>query len=623
MRTFTKNFIPALALLPAALSTPGWAAEAETDGDTIVVTAGRAEQQLSEVGKSISVIDRVLIDQRQTVSVADLLRTTPGVSIVRNGGPGSFTSVFIRGAQSEQTVALIDGVKLNDPSSPAAGFNFSDLMTDNIERIEVLRGPQSVLWGSQAIGGVVNMITRAPTENLTMRASGEYGRYDSGHLSGSVSGRAGPVTLSAGAGYLTTDGISVAGSGTERDGHHLFGANAKAIVTVSDAVSIDLRGFYTRSKVDLDLAFPLGDSADYQRQEQIVGYAGLNADLLDGRLKNRIAASYTLIDRDSYDPAQTPSRTLQGRGRNVRYEYQGLVAIADGVNATFGAEHQKEYYRTFDTFSGIQKRRSNTDSVYADLHVKPLSGLSVGAGIRYDDHSGFGNATTKSADIAYSPNDGTTQLRASYGEGFKAPSLYQLFGDFGDPSLVPERAKGWDAGVTQKLLGGAAELGAAYFTRTVREQIDFDLVTFTYGNLARVRSRGVELGLRLRPAEGFTVDANYTYATSINIERTDPNFGNDLARRPRNSVSVSADYIWWFGLQSGATITHVSNSFDDARNTRRLGGYVLVDLRAAFPVTTAIEFTGRIENLFDERYQTAAGYGQPGRAAYAGIRLRY
>lgn len=617
MRTFTNTIIAALALLPAAAH----AGEAESDGDMIVVTAMRSETKLSEVGQTISVLDRTLIDQRQTVSVADLLRTTPGVTIARNGGPGGLTSVFIRGAQSEQTVALIDGVKLNDPSSPGGGFNFADLLTDSVERIEILRGPQSVLWGSQAIGGVVNLITRAPTDALTIGATGEYGRYDTGHLTGTVSGRAGPVAFSAGAGYLTTDGISAfdrALGGVERDGYHLFGANAKGVVTLTEAVSVDLRGFYTKSKVDLDgfvaPRFTFSDTFDRSRQEQIVGYAGLNAAIFDGKLKNRFATAYTLIDRKS---------VTTGRGRNLRFEYQGTAAITGWASAIFGAEHEKQSYRTL-AFSVLEKHKANTDSVYGDLHIRPVDGLSVGAGVRYDDHSSFGHATTTSADVAWSPNGGVTQLRASYGEGFKAPSLYQLYGEYvGRANLVPEKAKGWDAGVAQQLLDGAIELTATYFSRKVRDQIDYSFSTGTYDNLARVRARGVELGIRLRPAEGFTVDANYTYTKSLNRERSDANFGKDLARRPRNTVNVSADYAWAFGLATGATVTHVSNSFDDPGNFTRLQGYVLVDLRASFPVTDAVELFGRIENLFDERYQTAFRYGQPGRAAYGGVRLRY
>jgi vitamin B12 transporter len=625
MRIFTTSLIAALAILPGAAR----AEEADADADTIVVTATRTEAKLSEVGKSISVIDAALIEQRQTVPLADLLRTLPGVTIQRNGGLGGVTSVFIRGAQSDQTVALIDGVKLNDAAAPGGGFNFADLLTDNLERIEVLRGPQSVLWGSQAIGGVINLITRAPTDDLSIRASGEFGRYESGRLSGAVSGKVGPTAISAGAGYLTTDGISVADGGTEKDGYHLFGAHLKTTTELTDQISLDLRGFYTRSKVDLD-GFPppnytIGDTDEYQRQQQIVGYAGLNVGVFDGRLRNRIAASFTRIDRDSYDPAAAIVKNFDARGRNLRFEYQGTADLGI-ARATFGAEHQEEKLRTISAFFGppaTARAKANIDSLYLDLHARPVEGLNLGAGVRYDDHNQFGDATTLSADLAYTPNAGSTIVRASYGEGFKAPSLYQLYGDFGTPGLRPEKAKGWDAGIAQKLIGDAVELRATWFQRNTTNLIDFDLGTSTYANIVRARARGAEAELRIAPTDDLLFTANYTFTNARNHERSDPNFGKQLARRPRQTVNVTGDYRWPFGLTTGATITHVAGSFDNAANTTRLGDYVLVDLRAAMPLTEAVELYGRIENLFGERYQTAAGYGQLGRAATAGVRLRY
>ncbi|WP_165323685.1 TonB-dependent receptor plug domain-containing protein [Rhizorhabdus phycosphaerae] len=623
------SILHTLLFATAVVPTAAHADAAGEDADTIVVTATRTDTPLSQVAQSISVVDARALELRQTPSVAELLRTLPGVTIVRNGGLGSTTSVFIRGAESDQTVALIDGVKLNDPSAPGGGFNFADLLTDNLDRIEVLRGAQSVLWGSQAIGGVVNLITSAPTQALQIKASGEYGRYDAGRAVANVSGTVGPVALSAGAGYLTTNGISVAdrsGGGSEPDGYHLFGAHAKAQVTLADDLSLDLRGFYTKSKVDLD-GFPppdfsLGDTDEYARQEQIVGYAGLNAGLFDGRLKNRLAVAWTRIDRQNYDPAGTPVLTFDAVGRNLRFEYQGGAQLADWVDATFGAEHEGQRYRTESIYSPLDHRKANIDSVYGLLTLRPVSGLTAAAGLRHDDHSQFGGKSSANASLVWTPNRGATVLRATYSEGFKAPSLYQLYGDFGFDKLRPEEAKSWDAGIEQSLIGDLLQVRATWFERRVTNQIDFDLNSYTYANIARARARGAELELVMHPTAGFEVRANYTYTKAQNRERSSANFGNSLPRRPRNAVSVTADYAWSKG-SVGATVTHVSNSFDNAANSTRLQGYALVDIRASFPLNESIELYGRIENLFDERYQTASGYGQPGRAATAGARLRY
>ena len=234
-----------IILLAAAIVSPMIAHAEDSSGDTIIVTASRGAQPLSKTGQSVTVITADEIKTRQSNAVADLLRTVPGVTFTRNGGLGTNTSVNIRGADSDQTVALIDGVKLNDPSSPGGGFDFGNLLTGNISRIEVVRGSQSVLWGSQAIGGVVNIITREPTKDLTINAQAEYGWRNTGQVVGNVSGKFGPVSASIGAGYLRSDGISTyneARGATERDGYKNYGANAKFNIALSDAISVDLRG---------------------------------------------------------------------------------------------------------------------------------------------------------------------------------------------------------------------------------------------------------------------------------------------------------------------------------------------------------------------------------------------
>lgn len=603
--------------------------------DTIVVTATRSPEPLSRIGQSVTVLDAPTIRTRQTQAVIDLLRTTPGVTIARNGPLGNVASVFIRGADSDQTVALIDGVKLNNPASPGGGFDFGNLLTGNIERIEVLRGPSSVLWGSQAIGGVVNLITAAPTPELRINARAEYGSDDTAQVVGNISGTAGPLAISGGAGYLRTDGFSAFDKGTERDGYRNYGANAKVIATLSDAISLDLRGYYSNGRADFDgfapPTFAFGDTREYGRVEEIVGYAGANVALFDGKLRNRLGFAYTDTGRDNFDPDGFTRETFSSTGRNERFEYQGVADLGP-VTATFGAERETSRYRTL-SFGDAARGRARLDSVYGQLAVTPLSGLTATAGVRHDDHDRFGGATTAAASAVWTI--ATTTLRASYSEGFKAPTLFQLLSDFGNASLDPERARGWDAGVTQSALDGRLEASATYFDRRSRGLIDF-VSCFgstspicvgrpfgTYDNVAKARSQGVEIGLAARPVDALRLAANYTYLKAENRSTGTANFGRRLARRPAHSANVTLDYAWPFGLETGATLSHVGDSFDNAGNTRRLDSYVLADIRASFPVTANIEVYGRVENLFDERYATASNYGTQARAGYAGVRLRY
>ncbi|HEY0269718.1 MAG TPA: TonB-dependent receptor [Sphingomonas sp.] len=636
-----------LLLLTAALpAAPALAQTAQSDagltdaarsGDQIVVTAGRFAQPLSQVGQSITVFDGDAIRRLQAVTPLDLLRETPGVAIAQNGGIGTTASVFIRGAESDQTVALIDGVKINDPSSPGGGFDFGSLLVGNIDRIEVLRGPSSVLWGSQAIGGVVNLITRQPTATLAVNARVEGGSFGTAQGVANLSDTFGPLSMSVGGGYFRTDGISAYDGGTERDGDRNYGGNASFNLALTDAISIDLRGYYARSRTDFDGFAPptytFGDDREYGISREFVGYAGLNAALFDGRFRNRLSFGYTDTNRRNFDPASDPSETFLGKGRTERIEYQGIVDIAGWAHATFGAEHEHSRFLTGGDGS-TDIGHEDIDSGYAQAVVTPIAGFTATGGVRYDRHSQFGGHTSLSGSAVYTPNAGGTTLRASYTEGFKAPSLYQLLGDYGNAALRPETSKGWDAGVTQKALDGRFEASATYFRHRSRDLIDFvDCIDQTgicanrpfgtYDNVARARVQGVELMVTLKPVDALRVTASYTYLDARDRSPGGDTYGDRLARRPDNSITVNADYAWAFGLSTGATVTHVSSSFNDDANTTRLQGYVLTGLRASYPIGRHLEVYGRIDNLFDVRYETIYQYGQPGRAAYGGVRLSY
>ncbi len=642
---FLKVTISASAIcasLSAAAMAQDTLAEANQREPVIVVTANRTAQPLDKVGQSITVIDFAEIERRQTQAVADILRTVPGVSITRNGGVGTSTSVFIRGAESDQTVALVDGIKLNDPSSPGGGFNFGNLLIGNIERIEVLRGPSSVLWGSQAIGGVINMITRQPTQDLSVNLRGEYGYRDTGQLVGNIAGKAGPLSASVGAGYFRTDGISAyseARGGTEKDGYENYGANGNFNLALSDAISIDARGWYSEGRVNIDgfppPSFAFGDVNEESRTREIVGYTGINAALFEGRFRNRLGYAYTDTRRRSIALDGPASETFAGHGRNERIEYQGIFDIAEGWQLTGGLERETSRFSSSSFGAAPSVGRARIDSVYAQIVASPLSGLTLTGGVRHDNHNRFGGATTFGASGVYAISQTGTTLRASYAEGFKAPSLFQLQSDFGNQRLQPERSKGWDAGITQDLVDGRLQASATYFRRDSDDLIIFISCPLprtgicagrpsgTYDNVSKARAEGVEIGLMMQPVDALRLQANYTYTDATNRSPGNANFGRQLVRRPQHSVNALIDYRWGFGLETGVTLTHVGANFDNANNSRKVEGYVLADLRASFPLTDRVEIYGRVENLFDERYETVFRYGSPGRAGYVGVRLTY
>jgi len=664
MRTFELLFTlasvaalsaPASAAAPMApdVATP---ADAElTNDNAIVVTALRAPTRLDQVASSVTVIDNAAIDRAQAPMVSDLLIRTPGITFTRNGGYGTSTTIRIRGAESDQTVVVIDGVKLADPSSTGGGYNFSNLLTGDAGRIEILRGPQSVLWGSHAIGGVVNIVTVAPTRPLEGSVSVEAGSRDTENVRAALGGTSERVDWRIAGNGFHTDGISAISprfGGTERDSAHNYGGTGQADVRLTEGVSVDFRGYYSRSKVGIDSAGTVPDSPEYSRNREWLGYVGLNADLFGGAFHNRLSFSNTDTARLNINPSRTINTlTFDARGRARRYEYQGSVDVAQGWGVVFGAEREEQRMRTAsppNTPAAYVTTRGSADinSFYAKLNGTVVEGLTLSAGARRDHHSSFGNSTVFGAGGAWSLFDGKTVLRASYGEGFKAPTLYQLFSDFGNRALEPERAHGWDAGIEQHLLDNHLILSVTYFDRTTKSLITFNgcptanrpplcflpgtgTTTTRSGYYANVQfsgSHGLELAATANVGD-LSLDGNYTW---MSAEDKSPgvNFGNQLARRPRNTWNASATYEWPFKLSTGVALRHSGKAFDTARTSATTlpfvnAAYTLVDLRAELPVTSAITAFGRVENLFDEYYETARRYGQLGRSYYVGFRGRF
>lgn len=586
--------------------------------DLIVVTATGSELLSKKSGYSVSNIGIDEIELRQPSTLSDLLATIPGVTVSNTGPIGGFSAVRIRGAEGEQTLTLIDGVRVNDPSSPGGGFDFGNLLIGNLDRVEVLRGPNSVPWGSQAIGGVVNIITARPgsANNRTLRA--EYGSNDRANLVGQYGISSDQISASLGGGFFRDDGISAAANGSEADGYKQYAANGALEVKLSDAVSIDLRGYYAHSHAELD-GFPppfysLSDTPEYSTGQQVIGYAGINASF--GDLKNRIALTFSDINRDNFAAPGAAAPDFLSRGRTERIEYQGDWQLAQPLRAVFGFEHERS--RFTDGFAPAKTRHSGA---YAQAIIDPTDKLTINMGARIDDHKSFGTKTTFSANAAWRPA-AQTVIRAGYGEGFKAPTLYQLFSFYGDPGLQPEVAKSYEMGFEQGLLDGQLRFGATAFQRRTQNMIDFDLLLYRYNNIVRSRAKGIETFVELRPSGRLSVRANYSYVDSEKREDGAANFVRHL-RRPLHSLNTSIDWQAFGKLKLGADLRLASDSLDGFGGSVRMDGYALVGIRAAYEISDAIEFYGRVENAGDTDYQTVAGYKAYGRNAHVGLRAKF
>lgn len=606
----------ALAVLP----TPVFAQAADDD---IVVTASGFEQPRSETGQAIEIVGRARLEQLQSATIAQVLQTVPGVSVATRGGLGGQTSAFIRGGSSAQTLVLIDGVRINDLTSPNGAFDFGALMTGNIGRVEILRGPNSVIWGSQAIGGVVNIQSIAPVDGFEGRLGAEFGGYDTKRLNANIAGTKGVFEGSVGGAFVKSAGISALAGGTERDGYANATGNARLKVNISDSFTLDFRSYYNRAKVEYDSEFGVGaNGLPVSRNRQFVGYVGAQFDMLDGRFHNRIAYTRTDLRRIGTDPIVFSFNNFNVRGAIDRMEYHTAFDLNDALTLVAGLEYERTFASTSFEGAAPDVARNDVVSGFSQIIVRPVNGLTLTAGVRHDAYSDYGGQTTLGGNLAFTPNEGRTMFRATYAEGFRAPTLTEGQPPYGNLQLKPETARNFDFGVEQQFLEGKAQLFATYFNRRSNDLIAFSSVSFQSENINKVTAKGLEIGLDLNPSSQLDIRASYTLVDAINRTAGDT-FGNRQALRPQNSFSLTADWQTAFGLSLGSSLLVIGDSFDDAANNVRLDGYAFLGLRASMPLTDALEVYARVENMLDAQYTVVSGYNSFGRHATIGVRAKF
>ena len=601
--------------------------------ETVVVSATRTPQPADVTGTSISVIGADAIQTQQIDFATDALAETPGLTQVRNGGAGQNAGILIRGAEAGQTLVLVDGIRINDPSATTGFALLGDVLANGIERVEVLRGPQSTLYGSDAIGGVVNIITARGGAGA-VKAEAEGGSFDTQHLNVAANGTAGTLEYGAAANFYVTNGISAADSrngNTEPDGYHHFGATANLRWKAADAVSLDGRVYYTRARDSFD-GFPppdysFADTHQYGDNELLALYGGVNASILDGRFTSRLA----IIRSDSHRKTFDVTEDFAADGGATRLEYQGVFELDPANEISFGAETQRTSLSSASIYDAAPVRGSDRISgVYGQWQSTVLDRLTLTGGVRTDDDRKFGGHASFKLAAAWQAFDGTT-LRANIGNGFKAPSLYELFSPYSNPleKLKPEAATGWEAGVDQRF--GPVTASLTYFERRTADQIDFfscwgvaspacDLRQAQggyYFNVDRSRARGVEAEMSAQLGDTIALGANYT-----NLTDTDLATGLQLARRPHDSANAVITWRALPELTLGAEATFVGSRFDDAGHFTPLGAAGQVKLFASYDLTGEVTLFGRIENAGNDRTEPVAGYGAPGRAFYAGVRTK-
>lgn len=608
------------ALLGAVASLSASAAFADATALTeIIVTANRIPTEQDRVGSSVSVIDSAEIERRQQVQALDLLKRVPGVQISRTGGLGSTSVVRLRGSEAGAVKVLIDGVEVNDASGTANEFDYNSLLTGDIEKIEVLKGPQSALYGNDAAAGVINIITRHGGGDTAIRGTLEGGAFGTFRQLASVSGGTPELDYVLSAANLSTDGFSRTFAGDEKDGTDAHSVSGRLGYKVSDQLHLDLNGGWSYLDSDFDPFLADGPAAQKKKNWQVRGAGTLS--LLDGQLENVLAASYASTDRN-FDEPEGFFRFSTFDSRRKALDYQGNLKLRTQDVATFGLAIQEEAAKTTNTFEGTTSTDLDDDvttkSVFAQYQAALTPDLTVTLGGRVDDHEQFGSEGTWRATGAYRISASGTVLRASYGTANKAPSLFQLYAQFfGNAALRPEDSKGADVGFDQKLLDGRLGFGASLFRNTYKNLIGFG--STGYVNIARARTKGAELTVEVQPVDSLLLQANYTY-----LDATDRDTGRDLPRRPQDTFNASIDWTTPGGVDLGLALHAVGRQRDNASaGSAVLGGYTTVDLTARWSVLDNVSLFGRVENLFDRDYQEVLTYRSPGRSAYAGLTVSF
>lgn len=602
--------------------------EARVELAEIVVTATRVPTPAEEVGSSTTVISEEEIKAKGYTTVAEVLKGVLGLDVVSTGGPGALTTVFLRGMESYHTLVMIDGLRVGDPSLMQRQFNFANLTVDGVERIEVVRGPQSVLYGADAIGGVVNIITKRGKGKPSFYAGSEGGSYDTFRQFAGGSGEVGKMAFSFGVSHTRTSGFSAADDdlpgNEEADGWENFTLTGRLDLEVAPSFTFGSTFRFQQGDTELDLGGgPYRDVEDYHvEHDQFFVRPYVEVSLLGGRWRQRMAFGLTRHKRKYLENPWGDS-TYEGKSQQFLWQHELELHRTNWL--LLGLEYQQEEMESVSPWSAMEES-AYTFSLFAEDQIT-LAGVSYTTlGLRWDHHEEFGDHTTFRLTQSFLIRPTGTKLCGSVGTGFRAPSLYELYGPpfwgrpVGNPDLDPEKSLGWDVGIEQKLFGGLLKAGVTYFRNEVDDLIEY-ISGRGYVNMEEAESWGIEAFLEAGPWRGLSGGIMYTYTETEDEE------GRRLLRRPLNKIGVSLSYRF---LQErgrvGIRILWVDDRDDldwsvwPARRVE-LNEYTRVDLSGSFKVHRNLEVFARVENLFDEDYQEAYGYGTPGFSAYGGVKV--
>ena len=604
----------------------------------VVVTANRLQTPVSQVANSMTVITAKDIEQRQSRTALDALQGVPGLTLLQNGATGANSGIFIRGADSGHTLVLMDGVPLNNPMSTSREFGYLDqLFLDDVSQIEVIRGPLSTLYGTNATAGVVNILTQkgeaAPKGSFLF----EGGAYSSFRESANASAGNDFGSFALSFTRFDTQGFPSADKSfgnivNNGDGNST--ALLRLGITPTESLDNHILARFTQSRVNLAANGGVyGDDPGYFLDEQqwMVGSQS-QLKLLNGDWEQTLGISFSDDFQkftDDFNPNFINSHDERGvfEGQEAQVNWQNNIHWLKGETLVLGLQGQQEWGRMDDTANygygsseTLINKTMTTGSFFAESQTSLFDRFYATLGGRLDGYSSFGDQFNYRGALAYFVPVLETKLKASYGTGFKVPSLYQLYSPYGDPNLTAEASQGYDAGFEQPLWNNQVTFGATYFHTQFTNLIDFDNNTFLYNNISKAQTEGWETFASAKPIQHLECRADYTYTWAVNGQT-----GLQLLRRPQDRADFSAFYQWG-KANLGFNLVYVGDRPDLAfinftSTPVSLTSYTLVNLMGSYELDKGVKLFGRINNIFNTSYEEVYGYGTPGLSIYAGTKI--
>lgn len=614
MKTYKFAFFT--LILSFLLSEYSYSQELDTNSlnsseiENITIRSTRIPAGAKDIGSSLYIISEDQIKARGFKDAIDAISSAPGVTSKQNGSFGGVGTIRIRGASSSQTLVLVDGVPVNDSSSPAGGYNFEYLNTSNIQSIEVLKGSQSTLWGSDAIGGVINIYTKQP-ESTSFGASAEIGSFGLKRGSADINFAGSNSRFRVSTSKTSVDGISKA---DEKDGNSEddgFESESYSMSVSIDLDSLILKGSlsYMESQVEYDsygFATGVQDGDERSNTDEFIGSISAFFDLFDDKLQNSIFISQSDINRDYYSNG---SFSFGAEGKRELIRYQGNIEVNEFNKIAFGLESEE---------SKVDVDESTIDGSFLLYEFRPNSKITISTGIRNDDHEGFGSKTTRRISGTFKPSDNLI-IRSSWGEGFKVPTIFQSTyfccgATSANSSIRPETSTSYDFGFELFFNEMNSNFSITYFDQDINDQINFSFGVGGYENIDKVNSEGFEIALDYQISKLMSLYLNYSYIDSV-----DGN-GSSLFYVAKDSGEAGLIYEPNNSF-SGSIIARYNGS--ESSSYGKIDSWIRFDVNGSYKLSGTNELYFRIENLLDEEYQQIFGYGTPERSGIIGLRSKF